>query len=187
MHILGVDEAGRGPLAGPVFVAGTLAQQDFDFFDAFPGLNDSKKLTEKRREELFTLLEGHPFVRYTIAYAEASVIDEQGITTAVSRATHEVVRTLLPNPRLGRILLDGLLHAPHEYMQETIIRGDASEPSIMLASVVAKVLRDRHMRLLSKQYPLYGFERHKGYGTKAHYDALSLLGPSAIHRLTFLH
>lgn len=185
--VIGVDEAGRGPLAGPVAVGIVIAPAGFDFTTAFPGVNDSKQLSEGKREELFELLKKHPKVRYAVRYASHDVIDSKGISYAVRGAVARGVRALAPEPRGVRVLLDGLLHAPQIYEQETIVGGDASEPAISLASIAAKVSRDRLMKRLGKLYPEYRFEQHKGYGTALHYAKLAEFGPCTIHRRTYLH
>lgn len=187
--ILGVDEAGRGPIAGPVSVGVVAVAEDFDLLAAFPGLNDSKQLTEKKREKLFSLLEEHVAagdVRFHVELSTANMIDEKGIVPSVRAALEVGVRKLLPNSFEGKVFLDGSLHAPLEYEQETIIGGDGIVPAIMLASVAAKVIRDRLMIHLSETYPLYGFEKHKGYGTKSHYAAINEHGMCPEHRRTFL-
>lgn len=187
-YVLGVDEAGRGPLAGPVAVGVVCVPHSFDFQTAFPGLNDSKQLTEKARERVFARLcelatQGE--LSYTVKLMGHRLIDARGITYAVRSGVDRGVRTLMPDPAEGKVWLDGLLHAPKGYEQETVIGGDAVVPAIMLASVAAKVTRDRHMARLARRYPQYGFERHKGYGTRAHYDALAAHGPCPIHRLSY--
>lgn len=187
--IIGVDEAGRGPLAGPVAVGVVIADEGFDFLASFPGLNDSKKLSEKRREEIFTLLLERTQAEelsFCVKAVDALTIDRVGIAKAVRSAVHAGVRSLAPEPSLARVYLDGLLKAPEEYEQETVVHGDGLVPAIMLASVAAKVTRDRLMVKLAEEYPAYGFDRHKGYGTKAHYKAITLYGPCELHRRTFL-
>lgn len=189
-YLLGVDEAGRGPLAGPVAVGVVAFSEGFDLLAAFPGLNDSKKLSEKKREALYQLLvdEGKKGnVRAKVCFASEKTIDRRGIATAVREALSRAVRSLSPEPTGVHVLLDGSLRAPSEYEQKTIIGGDATEPAIMLASVAAKVARDRLMLRLAAEYPEYGFEKHKGYGTKAHYAALAKHGLCAIHRQSFIH
>jgi len=185
MYIIGVDEAGRGPLAGPLAVGIVRVRDGFDLLAAFPGLNDSKQLSEKRRETLFALLEEEPAVSYRVEWIEASEIDERGLTASITDAVARGVRALMLSEE-GKVYLDGLLAAPAEYEQETVPGGDALIPAIMLASVAAKVLRDRKMVELGARYPGYGFEKHKGYGTKAHYEALKALGPCSEHRRLFL-
>ena len=188
-HILGVDEAGRGPLAGPVSVGVVRVPLNFDIRAAFPGVNDSKQLSENMRETIYKEMEARAKageISFCVRFAAASTIDKLGITRAVRKSVWSGVRMLAPDPTEVRVLLDGLLHAPEEYEQETIIKGDAKEPVISLASIAAKVRRDRLMKRLAFAYPEYFFEVHKGYGTKKHYEALKKWGPSDIHRLTFL-
>lgn len=186
--VLGVDEAGRGPLAGPVAVGTVSAPENFDFAAVFKGLNDSKQLTEKTRERLFSILEKPDCgVRYHVELISNRVIDAQGITFAVRRGVFRGVRKLMPTPTEGKVWLDGLLKAPKAYEQETVVHGDSLVPAIMLASVAAKVVRDRYMTKLAKRYPQYGFERHKGYGTDLHYQSLRKHGTCALHRQTYIH
>ncbi|MBP6860666.1 MAG: ribonuclease HII [Candidatus Pacebacteria bacterium] len=187
--LLGVDEAGRGPLAGPVAVGLVIVEEGFDVALEFPGVADSKAISESKREKLFTLLEERARrgdVRFVVEYGEAAEIDERGIVPAIRSAVARGVRFLAPELSGVRILLDGSLSAPEGYAQETIVRGDATVPLISLASIAAKVRRDRLMLELANAYPEYGFEKHKGYGTKAHYEALRMHGPSVIHRRSFL-
>jgi ribonuclease HII len=191
--VIGIDEVGRGPLAGPVTVcalaipANLLNGWTAKFGDS---TFDSKKLSPTRREAIVRELrqaarEGK--VTYKIASVSPAIIDQKGIVFAVNLA---VVRTLTRLGSLGAkslILLDGGLHAPKEYKkQKTITRGDSSVSIIGLASVLAKVHRDRKMTLLATMYPSWGFDKHKGYGTRAHYAALAKHDPSPIHRLSFL-
>lgn len=188
--MLGVDEAGRGPLAGPVSVGVVVVQKGFDIAKEFPGVADSKKLSEKKREQIFEILEMRVTlgdVRFAVEFEQADAIDKEGIAQVIRRAITRAVHSLVPDPALARVHLDGALRAPPEYAQETIIGGDALVPIISLASIAAKVSRDRLMVELSKQYPYYGFEKHKGYGTKAHYDALKKHGLCVIHRRSFIH
>ncbi|MEK7515565.1 MAG: ribonuclease HII [Patescibacteria group bacterium] len=212
--LLGVDEAGRGPLAGPVAVGVAAVFEGFDVLKEFPGVADSKKLSEKKREEIFeklvSLASGDPSTtdslrspgygagaRFTVEFESADVIDEEGIATAVRRALSRGVNTLAEEcgsqTSKGswksdfHILLDGSLKAPPEYSQETIINGDELIPLISLASIAAKVTRDRLMIELAKKYPVYGFEKHKGYGTKLHYEMLKEHGLCDIHRRSFIH
>jgi len=197
--ILGADEAGRGPLAGPVAVGVVAVSEGFDVAKEFPGVADSKKLSEKKREKIFEMLETRAAgggARYVVEFESAETIDEKGIVFAVRRALARGVNALVecgsqPSKSTGKsdfhILLDGALRAPPEYSQETIINGDELIPIISLASIVAKVSRDRLMCALAEEYPEYSFEKHKGYGTKLHYEMLKKHGPCAIHRRTFLH
>ncbi len=193
--LLGVDEAGRGPLAGPVAVGVVAMAAGFDVAREFPGVTDSKKLTEKNRERIFEMLEARVAqgdARFTVELESAETIDADGIVPAVSRAlargVEKLAHELGPGVPAGiRIMLDGSLSAPPEYPQETIIHGDMLIPIISLAAIAAKVERDRVMVALGAAHPLYGFERHKGYGTKDHYEALKKHGLCAIHRRSFVH
>lgn len=187
-YIIGVDEAGRGPLAGPVALGFVRAPASFNARRAFPGLKDCKQLSPARRQEfyermLFFARAGE--LQFCVRYSKASTIDRLGLTRAVRAPVHRGVRALSPEPQGTLVLLDGLLTAPKEYEQKTIIGGDEREPLIMLASIAAKVRRDRLMRRLAKIYPGYRFEVHKGYGTKAHYRALKKEGLCEIHRRSF--
>lgn len=187
---LGVDEAGRGPLAGPVAVGVVAVPEGFDVAKEFPGVADSKKLSEKKREGLFASLEERSRrgdVRFAVEFESSDTIDREGIAVAVRRALHRGVNALAPDAALVKIQLDGALRAPPEYSQETIIGGDELVPVISLASIAAKVVRDRLMKEIALAYPLYGFEQHKGYGTKAHYAMLKHHGLCAIHRRSFIH
>lgn len=189
-HALGVDEAGRGPLAGPVAVGIVCVPNGFDVAQEFPGVRDSKKLSERKREELFTLLEARTArgdMRFTVEFESAEAIDRDGIAAAIRHALSRGARLLAPDPSVVHVQLDGALAAPPEYAQETFIRGDDRVPLIALASIAAKVLRDRQMCALAEEYPVYGFAKHKGYGTKEHYAALREHGLCAIHRRSFIH
>jgi ribonuclease HII len=188
--LLGVDEAGRGPLAGPVSVGVVKAPEGFDVAKEFPGVADSKKLSEKRREALYAILETRALmgdIAFAVEFESAATIDTEGIAVAVRRALNRAVLGLAPDAALVHVQLDGSLKAPPEYSQETIIGGDALVPLISLASIAAKVERDRLMCKLAGDFPVYGFEVHKGYGTRAHYDALGEYGLCAIHRRSFIH
>lgn len=189
-YVLGVDEAGRGPLAGPVSVGVVAVVEGYDILAHFPGLNDSKKLSEKKREILFKTLqeeikEGN--VKSVVCLSSARMIDDKGIAYAVRHALDRGVRKLLPSPEDGKVWLDGSLKAPSEYAQETVIGGDGLVPAIMLASIAAKVTRDHLMLKTDASYPLYGFKSHKGYGTKAHLEAIRKYGQCEEHRRTFIH
>ena len=188
--MLGVDEAGRGPLAGPVAVGVVMVPEGFDVAKEFPGVADSKKLSEKRREGIFEMLEARGArgdTRFVVEFESAETIDNEGIAVAVRRALSRGVNALAPDAALVKVQLDGALRAPPEYSQETIINGDELVPLISLASIAAKVSRDRLMHVLAKEYPQYGFEQHKGYGTKLHYEMLQKHGLSVIHRRSFIH
>jgi ribonuclease HII len=187
--LVGVDEAGRGPLAGPVAVGVVAVPYRFDIKKAFPGVNDSKKLTEAKREEIYKevqRLKRQGTLRYIVGLSSAGFIDAHGITQAVRRGVWSGVRKVA-EPESSFVKLDGLLIAPPEYRQETIIKGDALEPVISLASVVAKVRRDRLMKRLGTQFPQYGFEVHKGYGTLKHRQAIGEFGLCELHRRSFCH
>lgn len=196
--LLGVDEAGRGPLAGPVAVGVAAVPRRFNIKKAFPGINDSKQLSEQQRETLYDIaveLRKAGIINFCVRFMSAELIDEIGITKAVKRGIWSGVRAMAPasgkkaslHSKDVHVLLDGLLSAPAEFSQETIVRGDATEPVISLASIVAKVSRDRLMCRLAKRYPEYGFDIHKGYGTKRHLDVIAQIGISDVHRKTYCH
>ncbi|MBU1292695.1 ribonuclease HII [Patescibacteria group bacterium] len=190
MKLVGVDEAGRGPIAGPVAVGAVCVPEEYPILDIFPGLNDSKKLSEKKREALFLILQEEirkGGISATVCLSSAKMIDEKGIAYAVRHALNRGVTKLLPDSKEGKVFLDGSLHAPEEYVQETVIGGDGTVPVIMLASIAAKVTRDRLMKKRAEEYPEYSFETHKGYGTKAHYAALRAHGLCLEHRASFIH
>ncbi|MDB5238986.1 MAG: rnhB [Candidatus Parcubacteria bacterium] len=190
--LIGIDEAGRGPLAGPVSV-GAFAVKSRQTLRKFRGVKDSKQLSEKQREEWFALIQAMAKkgeVAYAVAFARSETIDGRGLTHAIYSALN---RTLSRLEAQGircfdaTILLDGSLYASARYVdQTTIIDGDAKEPIIALASICAKVLRDRRMKKLARLFPQYGFDVHKGYGTKAHYAAIKKHGLIADHRRSFL-
>ena len=188
--MLGVDEAGRGPLAGPVAIGAVAVPERFIISREFPGLVDSKQMSPLAREKLFKLLKKRMQqgdLRFCVRSTSAERIDEWGLSRAVARATARAVRFLVPEPDDVSIYLDGLLKAPPEYSQQTIIGGDEAVPVIALASIAAKVVRDRLMTRLAAQFPEYGFDVHKGYGTEAHYAALKKHGPCVLHRRSFIH
>lgn len=190
MKIIGIDEAGRGPLAGPVAVGVVMVSEGYDILAAFPGLNDSKKLSEKKREMLFKTLQQEMKagnVKAVVCLSNARIIDDKGIAYAVRHALDRGVRKLLPNPKEGKVWLDGSLKAPSEYEQETVIGGDGLVPAIMLASIAAKVTRDQLMLKTDAMHPLYGFASHKGYGTKTHMEAIRTHGMCEEHRRSFIH
>ena len=188
--IVGIDEAGRGPLAGPVAVGVVVVPEALDLLALFPKLNDSKKLSEKRREEIFVRLQEEiksGNVVSLVILASSEKIDAKGIAVCIREAIASALLKLVPNPEHHQVYLDGSLKAPEQYTQETVIGGDALIPAIMLASVVAKVTRDRYMLKQAELYPEYLFEQHKGYGTKRHMEKIREHGMSAIHRKTFIH
>ena len=177
--VCGVDEAGRGPLAGPVYAAAVILPDGL----VIEGLNDSKKLSEKKREELFPLICAQA-VSYSIAYADEKEIDTYNILQATYLAMRRAVEGL--SVPADYVLVDGNRMPPLAVPGETIVKGDAVCQSIAAASILAKVSRDRFMLEMDAKYPQYAFAQHKGYGTKAHYEALRTYGPSPIHRMTFL-
>lgn len=177
--ICGVDEAGRGPLAGPVYAAAVILPSDC----VIEGLNDSKKLTEKKREVLFDVIK-EKALAYGIASADEKEIDEINILNATFLAMKRAIDALSVKPDLA--LIDGN-QKPHTDIEEvTVIKGDAKSMSIAAASVLAKVSRDRFMLEMAEKYPQYEFARHKGYGTKLHYEKIAQYGVCDIHRRTFL-
>ncbi len=185
--VVGIDEAGRGPLAGPVAV-GCVVIRSRAVRGAFPKTRDSKKLSPKQRDEWFAEIERlqkKGALSCAVRLVGARTIDTKGISFAIRQGISTVLNTL-DLPKSTQIFLDGGLKAPEKYQhQKTIIKGDEKELSIALASIVAKVTRDRYMVRIAKKYPQYGFEIHKGYGTKAHISALRRNGLSPMHRKTF--
>ena len=186
--LIGVDEAGRAPLAGPVSVGAVIVPEGFDVQRAFPGVKDSKLLTPRKREEIYGEAAARSRageLRFCVRFSEHAYIDDYGITRAVRRAVQRCVSALAPSPEGVRVYLDGLLYAPSKYEQETVVHGDALVPLISLASVVAKVRRDRLMAKFAARFPNYGFEVHKGYPTKFHREAIRRYGLCEIHRVTY--
>ena len=177
--VCGVDEAGRGPLAGPVCAAAVILPANIEI----PGLNDSKKLTDKKRRELFPIIQ-EKAIAYGIAFADEKEIDEINILQATFLAMERAVSQLAIRPE--HILIDGNRNKDFGVPSTTVVHGDSLSASIAAASILAKVTRDDVMLEMAKEYPQYGFEIHKGYGTKAHYEALQKCGPCPIHRMTFL-
>lgn len=178
--ICGVDEAGRGPLAGPVCAATVILPQEIEI----EGLNDSKKLTDKKRRELYDVI-CEKAIAYGIAFADHKEIDEINILQATFLAMRRAVERLSVKPQLA--LVDGNRDPLLEGIEvKTIVKGDNLSASIAAASILAKVTRDRYMEEQAEIYPQYGFSVHKGYGTKAHYAALTQYGACPIHRLSFL-
>ena len=177
--VCGVDEAGRGPLAGPVCAAAVILPANIEI----PGLNDSKKLTDKKRRELFPIIQ-EKAIAYGIAFADEKEIDEINILQATFLAMERAVSQLSIRPE--HILIDGNRNKDFGVPSTTVVHGDSLSASIAAASILAKVTRDDVMLEMAKEYPQYGFEIHKGYGTKAHYEALQKCGPCPLHRMTFL-
>lgn len=177
--VCGIDEAGRGPLAGPVFAAAVILPAEVEI----PGLNDSKKLTAKKREALFPLIQ-EKAVSWSVAFATESEIDEINILQATYLAMRRACEGLsIP---ADYALVDGNRMPPLQIPGETVVKGDAQCASIAAASILAKVSRDRLLREWDELYPAYGFSKHKGYGTKAHYEAIAKYGILPIHRKSFL-
>ena len=180
LHVIcGVDEAGRGPLAGPVCAAAVILPEHLQI----PGLNDSKKLTDKKRRELFPVIQQQA-IAYGIGLASAAEIDEINILQATFLAMRRALEQLTVLPEIA--LIDGNRETDFGLPVKTVVKGDSLSANIAAASVLAKVTRDNIMVELASQYPEYDFEIHKGYGTKAHYEALRTYGPCPIHRKSFL-
>jgi len=187
-YIIGIDEVGRGPLAGPIVVCAFClkagARADLD------GIRDSKKMSAKQRkkwEQILNDFKKKNKVTFAFASVSPGVIDRIGIGQAGRLATERALSKLSLPPKQCRVFLDGGLSAPEEFcFQKTVIRGDQKIKVVSCASVLAKVRRDRMMRRLAKIYPEYGFEKHKGYGTRVHYSKIKKLGSSPIHRRSFL-
>ena len=177
--ICGVDEAGRGPLAGPVCAAAVILPPNVQI----PGLNDSKKLSDKKRRELFPIIKEQA-IAYAIAFVDHERIDEINILQATYQAMREAIGQLSQRPNLA--LVDGNRAGDFGVEVQTVVHGDSLSASIAAASVLAKVSRDDYMLQMDETYPGYDFAIHKGYGTKAHYAALTRQGPSPIHRMSFL-
>ena len=177
--VCGVDEAGAGPLAGPVYAAAVILPRGV----TLPYLNDSKKVTPRRREILFDQIREHA-ISYAIAWADEKEIDAINILNARMLAMDRAIKML--NPAADFALIDGNRNQGIELQNEMVVHGDACSASIAAASILAKVSRDRFMVELAEQYPQYAFEKHKGYPTKLHYQLLRQYGPSPVHRKTFL-
>lgn len=186
-YVAGVDEVGRGPLAGPVVAAAVVLPQDFDI----PGIEDSKKLTEKKRETLYPIIKENALA-YGIGMADHKRIDEINILEATKEAMAQAIENAGSMLRekygqeIGHVLFDAMKIDAVKLPQTSVIKGDSKSLSIAAASIVAKVTRDRMMVEYSSQYTDYSFEKNKGYGTKAHYEGLEKAGPCEIHRITFL-
>lgn len=177
--IAGVDEAGRGPLAGDVYAAAVILPPDI----CIEGLNDSKKISEKKREKLFDEIK-EVALAYAVATASVAEIDEFNIRNATYIAMNRAIEALQIKP--DYVIVDGDCIKECNYPHECVVKGDARSLSIAAASILAKVSRDRKMLELAEKYPQYGFEKHKGYGTKVHIEALKEFGASEIHRKTFI-
>ena len=177
--VCGVDEAGRGPLAGPVCAAAVILPSHLEI----PGLNDSKKLTDKRRRELMPIIKEQA-IAYGIAFATHEEIDQINILQATFLAMQRALDQLEVKPELA--LIDGNREKDFGVPVKTVVKGDSLSANIAAASILAKVTRDIWMEEVAEKYPEFGFEIHKGYGTKAHYAALTEHGATPIHRMTFL-
>ncbi len=178
-YVAGVDEAGRGPLAGPVFAAAVILPDDV----LIEGINDSKKLSEKKREELFDVIR-EKAVAYSIYSVDEKRIDDINILQATFEAMRGAVNELEKKPSF--VLIDGDKTPGLDVPHKTVVKGDSKSMAIAAASILAKVSRDRYIVKMGEKYPGYGFEKHKGYGTKAHYEAIAEFGISPIHRRSFL-
>ena len=178
-RICGVDEAGRGPLAGPVCAAAVILPRGLEI----EGLNDSKKLSEKKRDKLFDAICAEA-VSYGIAFASVEEIEEVNILNAAMLAMNRAIERLSVKPALA--LVDGNRNSAIKMPSRCVVKGDAKCADIAAASILAKVTRDRYMLEMAEKYPEYHFEKHKGYGTKLHYETLREYGPCEIHRPSFL-
>lgn len=181
--VCGVDEAGRGPLAGPVCAGAVILPGNIDLEAELPGLNDSKKLTDKKRRELYEKIKSCALA-WGVGFASHEEIDKINILQATYLAMHRAVEQLASVPEV--VLVDGNRDPGFEMETELVVKGDSRSASIAAASILAKVTRDDVMLRMAELYPQYDFEVHKGYGTKKHYAALSAHGPSPIHRMSFL-
>ncbi len=179
INICGVDEAGRGPLAGPVCAAAVILKDN----QIIEGVNDSKKLSEKKREALFDVIKNE-VLAYSIAFATVEEIEELNILNATMLAMKRAVEGL--SVKADYALIDGNRFPPLDIQGEYVVKGDAKSMSIAAASILAKVSRDRLCYEYAEKYPMYGFDKHKGYGTKAHTEAILEYGPCEIHRMSFL-
>ena len=185
-RLAGVDEAGRGPLAGPVIAAAVQIDQTFlesESDQLFSGLTDSKQLTALRREHFFAILTGHSLIRVGIGRSDVDEIDAMNILKATHAAMARALAQLMPD--VDHALVDGLPVRGLPCSSTAIVKGDAASLLIAAASVVAKVTRDRIMQELAQDFPAYGFDKHKGYGTAEHIEALRVHGPCACHRRSF--
>ncbi|MBP3723474.1 MAG: ribonuclease HII [Selenomonadaceae bacterium] len=176
--VAGVDEAGRGPLAGPVAVAAVI----LPFGLYLPYLNDSKKLSEKRRETLFDMIKEQA-TAYSVVFVDRETIDRENIYKATQNGMYDAVLKLNPAPQ--KVLIDAMPLDKLPVPSLSIVKGDAKSASIAAASILAKVTRDRFMKEIDAVYPEYGFKNHKGYGTKAHIEAIKKYGPCPLHRISF--
>ena len=185
-YVVGIDEVGRGPLAGPVSIGIVVCRKHF----SIDGITDSKKMSEEARERVFLIAEKmreDGLLNFGVFSSPSDMIDAEGIERAISDAVRRGLKELVPDSSEADVVLDGRLSAPDEYYQQSIIRGDFLVPAISLASIVAKVTRDRYMSTEAESmFPGYGLAKHKGYGTADHIAAIKKLGPSTIHRTSYL-
>ncbi len=192
-YLVGIDEVGRGALAGPVGVGAVLYPADFAWRDVFilitkkgtPKLKHSKQLTAQQRDVLFEHLVAHGRLRHAVAFVDAKNIDTIGIVNAANEAASVAIGELGIRPSRVEVLLDAGLRVPRKWSQQSFIRGDETIPAIAFASIVAKVMRDRNMEEAAKTYPSYFFEHNKGYGTLAHRKVIARIGMCELHRATF--
>lgn len=192
-YLIGIDEAGRGALAGPVSVGAVLMPLDFDWREAFalvtkkgePRLRDSKKLSPEQRDILYSYIVGHGHLKYGSGLVGADIIDAIGIVPATHQAAALALAALKVAPSEARVMLDAGLRVAPEWSQESFVRGDENVPVIALASIIAKVTRDRYMEKLPDSYAVYQFAQHKGYGTAVHRGAIQNEGMSDLHRKSF--
>lgn len=182
--LIGIDEAGRGPLAGPVVVGGIKLRDRRRDAKILHGIRDSKKLSAKQREEWFGVLTNHPEVKWAVARVWPKIIDRINIARATNLGARRVYKKLTSGA-ICPAVLDGSLYLSKKIPHETIIKGDEKVPVISAASIIAKVIRDRTMLCLHKKYPQYGFNKHKGYGTTLHRKMVKKFGRSVIHRNSF--
>ncbi len=191
-YVIGIDEVGRGSVAGPLCVGACLMprRKSHSFLRTLSGIKDSKQLTPQKRAEWFSVIARAARAgqcRWSTVFVSEKVIDAKGLSFALHKAIGKTLQKLHADPKVSKVLLDGGIRAPSVFLfQQTIIKGDEKEPLIAAASIMAKVARDRYMVRLAKRHPQYGFDLHKGYGTRRHYAALRKHGVCPIHRLSFL-
>ena len=192
--LIGIDEVGRGALAGPVCVGAVLFPDDLDWKEAFAlvqkrgpiRLRDSKQLSAQQRDILFEYITQHGRLKHAAAFVDAKTIDQIGIVNATHEAAAVALQSLGITPGKAKVLLDAGIWVSSQWQQQSFVRGDETIPAISFASIIAKVTRDRFMENLSTTYVAYGFAQHKGYGTQAHIKAIKSHGQCEIHRRTFL-
>ena len=182
--VVGIDEVGRGPLAGPVVACAVLLSSKFKIQGIFHKIKDSKKLSPEKREEIYKIVTNHPQIIYGIGKVSEKVIDKINILNGTKLAMKKAVKNLKVK-KIDFLILDGNFGLDMNILQKSIIKGDEKVMSCALASIIAKVERDKLMGKYHKKYPDYGFDRHKGYGTRFHYKMLRNFGPSVIHRKSF--